>query len=49
MKRLLIKISRGICYQENVNFENDKLVFIDIFIKRVKKIVSAEQSLKKFS
>jgi hypothetical protein len=32
-----------------VNFEDDKLVPINILIKRAKKIASAEQSLKKFS
>ena len=32
-----------------MNFENNKLMPIDILIERAKKITSAEQSLKKFS
>jgi hypothetical protein len=49
MKGLPIEVQRGICYQGNVDFEDDKSVPIDVLVERAKKVASAEQSLRKFS
>jgi hypothetical protein len=32
-----------------VDFEDDKLVLIDVLVERAKKVVFVEQSLRKFS